>query len=58
VLRMRANVGRWTYDLPIRLGDVQLITSFRYRGRRRYVTVRSEREGAVALRIEQRTPGT
>ncbi len=55
VLRMRADMGPWTYDLPIRLGDVQLATSFRYRGRRRFVTIRSECEGALALRIEQRS---
>jgi glycosyltransferase involved in cell wall biosynthesis len=55
VLRMRANVGGWTYDLPIRLGDVQLVTSFRYRGWRRFVRIRSEREGAAALRIEQKS---
>jgi hypothetical protein len=58
VIRMRANVGGWSYDLPIRLEDLQLVTSFRYRGRRRFVTIRSEREGAVALRIEQRPPST
>jgi glycosyltransferase involved in cell wall biosynthesis len=58
VLRMRANVGGWSYDLPLRLDDEQLVTSFRYRGRRRFVTIRSEREGAVALRIEQRPPST
>jgi glycosyltransferase involved in cell wall biosynthesis len=58
VLRMRANVGRWTYDLPMRLDNVQLVTSFRYRSRRRFVTIRSEREGAMALRIEQRPPST
>jgi hypothetical protein len=55
---MRANVGGWSYDLPLRLDDEQLVTSFRYRGRRRFVTIRSEREGAVALRIEQRRPST
>jgi glycosyltransferase involved in cell wall biosynthesis len=58
VLRMRAGVGGWSYDLPVRLDDVQLVTSFRYRGRRRFVTVRSEHEGAVALRIERRPPST
>lgn len=58
VLRMRANVGGWSHDLPMRLDDVQLATSFPYRGRRRFVTVRSERDGAVALRIEQRPPST
>lgn len=55
VLRMRADVGRWSYDLPMRLGDVQLVTSFRYRGRRRFVRICCEREGAVALRIEQKS---
>lgn len=58
VLRTHANVGGWSYDLPMRLDDVQLVTSFRYRGRRRFVTIRSEREGTVALRIEQRPPST
>jgi glycosyltransferase involved in cell wall biosynthesis len=56
VLRMRANVGPWSYDLPMRLGGVQLATSFRYRGRRRFVTIRSEHHGDLALRIEQRLP--
>lgn len=58
ILRMRANVGPGSYDLPMRLGGVQLATSFPYRGRRRFVTIRSERGGAVALRIEQRPPST
>jgi poly(ribitol-phosphate) beta-N-acetylglucosaminyltransferase len=58
VLRMRAAVGGWSYDLPMRVDDVQLVTSFQNRGRRRFVTVRSEHEGAVALRIEQRPPST
>jgi poly(ribitol-phosphate) beta-N-acetylglucosaminyltransferase len=55
-LRMRANVGPWSYDLPMRLGGMELVTSFPYRGRRRFVTIRSERDGAAALRIEQRPP--
>ncbi|HJV14520.1 MAG TPA: glycosyltransferase [Propionibacteriaceae bacterium] len=55
VLRMRANIGGWTYDLPIRLGDAQLVTSFRYRGRRRFVTIRPEGKSATALRIEQKS---
>jgi poly(ribitol-phosphate) beta-N-acetylglucosaminyltransferase len=56
VLRMRVNVGPWSYDLPMRLDGVHLVTSFPHRGRRRFVTIRSERDGAVALRIEQRSP--